>query len=234
MRGKIILIEGTDCSGKQTQTEALVRRLSADGIRVEKMSFPMYETPTGKIVGGPYLGKEHISECWFKEGANNVDPKVASLYYAADRKYNISKIEKLLDDGVTIILDRYTPSNMAHHGGKISNKEERLAFYKWIDTLEYKLLELPQPDYAYLLYMPYEAGQQLRNSRIKTEKLDEHEKSEANLRNAEAAYLEIAEIYNFEVINCVKDNEIRTIEDINNELYDNLISKLDMQNKKTH
>jgi dTMP kinase len=226
MRGKLILIEGTDCSGKQTQSELLIKRLTEVGIKVQRLSFPMYDTPAGKIVGGPYLGKEYISECWFSEGANNVDPKVASLYYAADRKYNISKVNELLNDGVNVILDRYTPSNMAHHGGKLDNKDDRLAFYSFIDKLEYEMLELPKADYSYLLYMPYVYGKKLRESRSKFEKLDEHEKSEDNLRNAEKAYLEIAEIYNFNIINCIKDNEIRSIDDISNELYKDVKSKI--------
>ena len=226
MRGKLLLIEGTDCSGKQTQSELLIKRLTETGISVSRLSFPMYDTPTGKIVGGPYLGKDYLTECWFTEGANNVDPKVASLYYAADRRYNVSKINELLDSGVNVILDRYTPSNMAHHGGKITNKEERLAFYSWIDTLEYVLLELPKPDLGYLLYMPYEYGKKLRDSRSQSEKLDEHEKSEDNLRHAEDAYLEISEIYNFVKINCVNDNDIRSIEDISDELYNNVLSKI--------
>jgi dTMP kinase len=226
MRGKIILIEGTDCSGKQTQTERLVKRLTEDGIKVARLSFPMYDTPAGKIVGGPYLGKDYISECWFPEGADKVDPKVASLYYAADRRYNLPKMYDLLDNGVTIILDRYIPSNMAHHGGKIKDKEERYTFYKWIDTLEYQLLGLPKPDVAYLLYMPYEYGKQLRESRSQTEKLDEHEKNPEHLIHAEKAYLEVAELYCFEKINCVFDGQIRTREDINDELYTSVITKI--------
>ena len=92
--GKIILIEGTDCSGKETQSNILEENLIKDGYKVFKMSFPVYDSPTGKIVGGPYLGKESISSGWFKEGANNVPAKVASLYYAADRLYNVGIINK--------------------------------------------------------------------------------------------------------------------------------------------
>lgn len=88
MKGKIIVIEGTDCSGKETQTSLLVQRLSKEGKKIERVSFPSYDTPTGKIVGGAYLGKSYIGEGYFPEGAANVDPKVASLYYAADRRYN--------------------------------------------------------------------------------------------------------------------------------------------------
>jgi dTMP kinase len=226
MRGKLILIEGTDCSGKQTQSELLIKRLTKSGKKVSRLSFPMYDTPTGKIIGGPYLGKNYISESWFKEGANNVNPFVSSLYYTIDRVYNISKVTDLLDNGITVVLDRYIPSNMAHHGGKIEKRQERLAFYNFIDTLEYNMLGLPKPDFVYFLHLPYEYGKQLRDKRTGVEKLDEHEKSELNLRNAEMAYLEISEIYNFKVINCINGNEIRSIEDINDELYSDVLQKI--------
>ena len=77
---KLIVIEGTDCSGKNTQSKLLQEKLKKDGYKVVEMSFPMYDTPTGKIIGGPYLGKESICKGWFKEGANNVPAKVASLF----------------------------------------------------------------------------------------------------------------------------------------------------------
>lgn len=224
MSGKLILIEGTDCSGKQTQSELLVKRLNENGRKTVTMPFPMYDTPTGKIIGGPYLGKEAICESWFSEGATNVDARVASLYYAADRLYNINKIKTLLNEGTDVILDRYTYSNMAHQGGKIADKEGRDKLYKWIDTLEFELIGLPRPDFIYLLYMPYQYSRELRSNR--KEGLDAHERSEEHLKNAEIAYLETAEKYNFEIINCVKNNKIQTIDEINNELYENLISKL--------
>ena len=81
MNGKIITIEGTDCSGKETQSKLLYDKLIKDGIDVYRTSFPMYDTPTGRIVGGCYLGKEYLGEPYFEEGANNVDYKVASLYF---------------------------------------------------------------------------------------------------------------------------------------------------------
>ena len=90
--GKFIVIEGTDCSGKETQSKLLVEKLEKMGKKAIRLTFPNYDSPTGKIVGGPYLGKKEICECWFKEGAVNLDPKVASLYYAADRKYNENSI----------------------------------------------------------------------------------------------------------------------------------------------
>ena len=140
MKGKLIVVEGTDCSGKETQTNLLIDRLTRDNIKVVKYSFPNYDSPTGRIVGGPYLGKSYICEVWFPETASSVDPKVASLYYAADRKYNIKDIMEKLDAGINVVLDRYIYSNMAHQAGKISNKTERNKMYKWLEKLEFNLV----------------------------------------------------------------------------------------------
>ena len=224
MRGKLIIIEGTDCSGKETQTKILSERLSNDGIMCSFQSFPKYTSPTGKIVGGPYLGKSYISECWFPEGAINVDPKVASLYYAADRKYNIGKIEEKLNSGVNVVLDRYVYSNLAHQGGKISNKEDRYKMYDWLDKLEFGLLELPHADIKIFLHMPYEVSLILKQAR--EEKMDQHETSREHLIASENAFKEIADLYNFKTIECSKDNKPRSIEEIGNDVYDYIISQL--------
>lgn len=221
MIGKLIVIEGTDCSGKGTQSNLLYERLLNEKYKVYKTSFPMYDTPTGRIVGGPYLGKEHICLGWFKEGANNVPAKVASLYYAADRLYNIDIINEKLNEGYIVILDRYVTSNMGHQAGKIKNKEERLEMFKWLEKLEYDLLELPKPDIKIFLHMPYEYSKNLQKNR---EELDEHEKSEENITNAEKAYLELSNIYDFTKIECIKENKLRTIEDIQEEIY-NIVKK---------
>ena len=214
--GKLLVIEGTDCSGKGTQSDILYKRLINDGYKVYKTSFPMYETPTGKIIGGPYLGKESICKGWFKEGANNVPAKVASLYYAADRLYNIDVINNYLKDDYIVILDRYTTSNMGHQAGKIKDKNERLQMFKWLEKLEYELLELPRPDIKLFLHMPYKFSKTLQNNR---KELDEHELSEENLINAENAYLEMVDLFNFTKIECINDNKIRNIEDISEEIY---------------
>ena len=145
MKGKIIVVEGTDCSGKETQTSLLVQRLRREGRKIERLSFPEYDSPTGRIVGGPYLGKTHIGDGFFPEGAANVDPKVAALYYAADRRYNRQKILDLLNDGIDVVIDRYVESNMGHQGGKIFDKDERLKLYEDLANLEYGFLELPKP-----------------------------------------------------------------------------------------
>ncbi len=218
MRGKIIVIEGTDCSGKETQSALLIHRLLKEGVRLERFSFPMYDTPTGKIIGGPYLGKEYLGECLFPEGASLVDPKVAALYYAADRRYNMERITTLLDNGVNVLLDRYVESNMAHQGGKIFDKDKRLAMYDWLDTLEYKLLGLERPAMTVFLHMPYDVSSVLRANR--SEPSDQHENNELHLKNAEKAYLELADIRSYHTIKCVdKKNKLKRIEDIHEDVY---------------
>lgn len=221
MKGKLIVIEGTDCSGKQTQSEKLVERLKQDGVEVIKFGFPNYDSPTGKIVGGPYLGKSYICDGYFKEGAPNVDGKVASLYYAADRLYNVDIINDALNSGKVVILDRYVESNMAFQGSKFHTKKERLEMFKWLEELEYDLLKLPKPDKTIFLYMPYEYACELKKGR--EELPDQNELDENLLKNAESTYLELADLYNYEIVNCVKDNSIRTIDDINNEVYKRVI-----------
>ena len=217
--GKFIVIEGTDCSGKETQSKLLVEKLNNMGKKAVRITFPNYSSPTGKIVGGPYLGKEEISPCWFPEGAINVDPMVTSLYYAADRKYNEKEIRKYLEEDYFVICDRYTSSNMAHQGSKIHDDNERFNMYQWIDKLEFWLLSLPKPDKTIFLHVPYSYAFELKKNRLS---LDEHEKSEKHLKDSEVAYLELASFYNWVNINCIKDEKIRTIEDINEEIMNNI------------
>ena len=216
MAGKIIVIEGTDCSGKETQSRLLEKRLNEEGKKCIRFGFPMYDTPTGKIVGGSYLGKPEICEGFFPEGATEVDPYVACLYYAADRRYNIGKVNKYLEQDYYVILDRYTTSNLAHQGSKILDKDDRFDMYQWIDKLEYWLLKLPKPDKTIFLHMPYDYSCELKKNR---ENLDEHEQSEEHLKHAEQTYIELSELYNWDKVNCIKDGMVRTIEDIGEEVY---------------
>lgn len=215
MAGKIIVIEGTDCSGKETQTRLLEKKLKEMGKKCIRFDFPNYNAPTGKIIGGAYLGKPEIGPCLFEEGAVNVDPYVTCLYYAADRKYNLPKIQKYLDQDYYIILDRYTTSNLAHQGSKIHEKDERFNMYQWIDKLEFWLLKLPKPDKTIFLHVPYENTLELRKNR---KNIDEHEKSVEHIKLAEEAYVELAELYNWSTIECIKDDKLRTVEDISEEI----------------
>lgn len=217
MAGKLIAIEGTDCSGKETQTNMLIKKLREEGIQVQNFSFPNYNSPTGRIIGGDYLGKEYISPSIFKEGPTNVDPKVASLYYAADRKYNIDKILFLLENNYNIILDRYIYSNMAHQGGKIEDEKERIKMYNFLEKLEFDLLELPKPDITIFLHMPLEVSEKLKKNR--EESPDGHEKDKKHLKMAEKAYLELAKRYSFETIECSENAVPLSKEIISDKVY---------------
>jgi len=225
MRGKLIVVEGTDCSGKETQTNLLMKILENNDIPVTKFSFPNYESPTGKIIAGPYLGKSYISDSWFKEGAVNVDAKVAALYYAADRKYNLKEITKALNYGINVVLDRYSYSNMAHQGGKLETKEERDKLYTWIEQLEFELLELPKADIRVFLHMPYNGALILKQNR-QLDTLDEFEKDENHLKRAEKAYFEIADRFNFHIIECMENDRIKRIDEIQEELSNYVLSQI--------
>ncbi len=212
MRGKIIVIEGTDCSGKETQSKKLIEKYD----NLKYFAFPNYNSPTGKIIGGPYLGKSYICDGWFSEGAANVDFKIASLYYAADRKYNIGKINEMLDNGYNVILDRYVYSNMAHQVGKIDDEKERKKAYKWIEKLEFDFLELPKPDIKIFLYVPVEVSMEIRKNRA--EAFDQHESNTEYLKHAEKAYLELVSLYDFIKIDCTINNNMKSVEEINKEI----------------
>ena len=226
MKGKIIVVEGTDCSGKETQSKLLEERLNSIGKKCVRFDFPNYESPTGRIIGGAYLGRPEIGPSFFKEGAVNVEPHVVCLYYAADRKYEMPEIEKYLNDDYYVILDRYTTSNLAHQGSKIHDKDERFNMYQWIDKLEYWLLGLPKPDKTIFLHVPLENTLELRKNR---KSIDEHEKSPEYLKRAEESYLELSELYNWDKIECIRNNKLRSVEDINNEIM-KIIEKMDEEN----
>ena len=212
-KGKLIVIEGCDSSGKETQSKLLVEKLNLLGINSIRLAFPMYDKPTGRIIKEAFLGKDDKS--WFKEGSIKVDPKIACLYYAADRKYNFDIIEDYLNKGYYVVIDRYVSSNMAHQGAKIEDPDLRFELFEWIDKLEYWLLELPKPDKTILLHVPFKYTKELMKNR---DNLDENEKDSEYQKNSIKTYLELASLYNWKLIECVKENKLRSIEDINNEI----------------
>lgn len=228
MRGKLIVIEGTDCSGKETQTKKLVERLRSEGKKVGTISYPMYETPTGKIVGACLLGKPSMCDeflktegGFFPEGGGSVDSMTALMYYAADRRYNLPKLDELLENNDIVIADRYTTSNMAHRGGQILDEAKRLKMYKDIEAIEYEILELPRPDKVIFLHLSYECSLEFKKSRA--EVLDEAERNVEYLKNGEKAYLELANLYNYETIECVNERGIKSIEQVHEEVYEKTI-----------
>ena len=216
MKGKFIVIEGTDSSGKETQAKLLVKKLNEDNISAEYISFPMYDTPTGKIVGGPYLGKKAICDGWFEETAIEVDPIVSSMYYTADRKYNFHKIQSLLEKGITVICDRYCDSNMAHQAGKEKNKKKRFELYETLELLEHTVAGLKKPDFTIFLHLPWIYSKKALE--LREESADQLEQAEM-LENAEKAYLEIAKIHNYQIVECLNDNIRKTVDELSEEIY---------------
>jgi dTMP kinase len=226
--GKLIVIEGTDCSGKETQTTKLFESLTTQGYDCERISFPRYGTPTGDIVGDSYLGKgNRVSPgSWFPNAAN-LDPKVASLYYAADRRHALKEIKSKLEEGKILISDRYTTSNMGHQCGKLESTEERLEMASWLETLEYNLLELPKPNSVIFLYMPTNVANKLKAERPETA-IDAHETNQTHLINAERAYLELSDHYNWHQVNCSANNiDPRSIDEIHQEVLSHAIKTIE-------
>ncbi len=210
--GKIIVIEGIEGSGKETQSKLLVGSLNRMGIKSIEFSFPMYDTPTGRIFKDCLLNNNN----YFNEGIDSLDPELVCLYTAADRKYNINKIKEYLDNDYIVVINRYTSSNMATQGSKYSDSDERFYMYQWIDKLEYWLLKLPKPDYTILLNMPYKYSNQLSFDLTK-------EDSKQN--RVLEAYLELAGLYNWDIIDCIDENKEKTIDEIHKEIIELLKNK---------
>lgn len=217
-RGKLIVIEGTDASGKETQSKFLEKKLISEGRAVNVFSFPRYETPTGDILKR-YLGKPPYEQEF--GSSNELNPRAASVFYALDRFAAKPEIMDCLNKGNIVIANRYVESNMGHQGGKIKNSEERRKFIDWLDKLEYgSKFKLPRPDGIIFLYMPYQVALELRKGREGA--ADGHESNPEHLQNAEKAYLELAERFNWFKIECAPEKNIcslKGIEQIAEEIY---------------
>lgn len=218
---KIIVIEGTDGSGKETQSKKLESHYLELGYKVKRYSFPVYESATGRIVGGPFLGKPEIMNTFFEETSSHVDPLVSSLYYAADRRYNFLKeIEKELEENDIVILDRYTTSNMGFQVAKAKNEKDREKILRFLDILEYDLCELPRPDLVLFLHMPLEAACELRKGR---EFSDGNEADLEYQKHSENTYLYLCDKCDWKYINCINGEyhgvkDIKSIDTISKEI----------------
>ncbi len=222
--GKLFVIDGTDGSGKQTQSSLLKERLQKDGIDFKSVSFPNYDSPTSTLVK-MYLEGD------FGENQKDVSPYIASTFYAADRYATFKKdFEEYYNNGGIIIADRYTTSNMIHQAGIIKDKQEREKFLKWLWDFEFNLYGLPIPTEVIFLNMPPDYTEKLiqdRENKITHEKKkDIIEKNKQNTIDAYNNALELVKKYNWYEIKCVKDDKIRTIEDINDEIYELVKKKI--------
>lgn len=214
----LIAIDGVDASGKQTHTQMLFDRLSKDGYNVKKISFPAYDSPSSELVK-MYLSGD------FGKNPEDVNAYAASSFFAADRfasfRTDWGAFYKKPD--TIIIADRYVSSNMIHQASKIDNDEEKNKFLQWLCELEFEIYGIPKPDITFFLDMPTEFAELLMSER--ENKFDSEAEKDIHERNT--GYLErsyknacyIADKFNWNRILCVKENKIRPIEDINNELY---------------
>ncbi len=212
MKGQLIVIAGTDGSGKATQTEILAENLRKAGKDVEVIEFPQY----GRKSAG--LAEEYLNG---KYGtADEVGPYRGSVFFACDRYDASFKIKKWLEQGKIVISNRYAESNMGHQGGKIKERAEREKFWKWVEHLEYDIFGIPKPDITIFLYVPPEIGQELvdkKGSReyINGKKKDLHEEDLGHLKNASEAYLHLLEVHpDWVKVECMKGNAIMAKEEI--------------------
>ncbi len=215
--GKLFVIDGTDASGKQTQFEKLQERLNKENIDYKVISFPNYDSPSSSLVK-MYLSGE------FGENAKDISPYIASTFYAVDRYATFKKeLEEYYNNGGIILADRYTTANMVHQAGKIDNKSEREKFLEWLWDFEFNLYKLPIPSKVFFLNMPPEYAFKLmenRENKFTHElKKDIHESDKSHIIDSYNAACEVADKYNWSKIECVKNNKIRTIEEIHEDIY---------------
>ena len=218
--GKLFVIDGTDGSGKQTQFQKLQERLDKEGIEYKTVSFPNYDSPSSSLVK-MYLSGE------FGENAKDVSPYIASTFYAADRYATYKKdLEEYYNNGGLILADRYTTANMVHQAGKISDEKEREKFLNWLWDFEFNLYGLPVPTEAFFLNMPPEYAFKLienrKNKFTHEDKKDIHERDKNHIIDSYNAACSLVDKYNWYEVKCVKENKLRTIEDIHEEIYNEI------------
>ena len=216
MKGKLIIIEGSDGSGKATQTEKLFQRLLFEKFRVKKIEFPNYASQSSALVK-MYLNGE------FGTDPDTISPYIASSFYAVDRYASFKKEwEAFYLDGGIILADRYTTSNMVHQAAKIDGDVEKDKFIEWLYNFEYHIFGLPVPDYVVFLDMPSEFSLGLiaqRASKAIDVSQDIHEADENYLIKSYNNANRIASKYNWHRVKCIKNSSLKTINEIHEEVY---------------
>lgn len=219
-KGKFIVIDGIDGSGKATQVKLLEGRLKKNKIKVKTIDFPRYYNNFfGKLIGN-YLSGTYGDFI-------KVDPRLASVLYAADRFESSGQISKWLDDGYVVIADRYVSANQIHQGGKIDNRKERKEFLQWLEKMEYGVFKLPKPDLVIYLDVPFEVSRQwlekkvlLRKKKYLKGKKDVAEDNLLHLKVSRESALELyKENKNWYKIECCKKTVCLTPEEIHEMVY---------------
>ena len=223
-RGKLIVIDGTDGSGKATQAGLLIKHLKQDGYKIKTVDFPDYSSN--------FFGK-FIGHCLSEQYYNfvKVHPKIASVLYAADRYESKNKIEKWLKEGNIIIADRYASANQIHQGGKITNTNKRESFLEWLAEMEYEVFKIPKPNAVFYLSVPIpivlkliqERNKNSKRNYLGKKKKDVHEKDVKFLENSRKSALWLAKTQKGWIkIECVKRGVLNTRENIHNEIYEKI------------
>jgi dTMP kinase len=218
-KGKLIVIDGTDGSGKSTQMNLLAKKLQSNGFKVKTVHFPHYENFIGGFIG----------HCLTEQYYNfiNVHPKIVSMLYAADRWESSALIKKYLSEGYMVVLDRYVSANQIHQGGKIKNPKKRADFLKWLDELEYGVFKIPRPDLTFYLSLPLNIVELLLKERNKKSvrayagnKKDVHEVDLTFKKNSIKSALWLSNfLKNFIKIECSKNGKILSREEIHDMIY---------------
>ena len=212
--GKLIVIEGTDGSGKSTQFKLLSERLEREEKPFRKLVFPRYSEESSALIR-LYLGGA------FGTKPSDVNAYAASAFYAVDR-YASYKQDwgQWYENGGVIISDRYTTSNAVHQASK-EQGEAQGAFLQWLYEFEYDKLGLPKPDLVIYLDVPTDwTEKMMRHREAETNtKADIHEKDMAYLATCRRTGRAAADFYGWKAISCVQDGAMRTIEDIHEEIY---------------
>ena len=220
--GKLIVIEGTDGSGKSTQFKLLTQRLEAENRSFQRLVFPQYAEPSSALIR-MYLGGE------FGHSPSDVNAYAASAFYAVDRYASFKKVwGDWYDNGGLIVSDRYTTSNAVHQAS-MEPEEAQHAFLKWLYDFEYDKLGLPAPDLVIYLDVPTdftEAMMRRREADTNTH-ADIHEQDLNYLATCRRTGKMAAEYYGWTVIQCVKDGKMRSIEDIHEEIYRHIAACLE-------
>ena len=212
--GKLIVIEGTDGSGKSTQFGLLTQRLEAEGKAFRRLVFPRYSEPSSALIR-MYLQGE------LGENPGDVNSYAASAFYAVDR-YASYKQDwgNWYEQGGLVLSDRYTTSDAVHQAAK-EPPERRAEYLAWLYEFEYERLGLPRPDLTIYLDVPTDFTEKLmrRREQDTNTTADIHEKDTAYLATCRQSGRAAAEFYGWTVIDCVRNGAMRSIEDIHNEIF---------------
>lgn len=221
--GKLIVIEGTDGSGKSTQFRLLTERLSNENREFRKLVFPQYQEESSSLIR-MYLGGE------FGSSPSDVNAYAASAFYAVDRYASYKKVwSRWYENGGLVVSDRYTTSNAVHQASK-EPAEKQQEFLKWLYEFEYDKLGLPRPDLVIYLDVPTDFTEKLMRSREAAThtSADIHEQDMDYLATCRRTGKAAAAFYNWTVIDCVRDGAMRSIEDIHEEIYRHVLGCLEV------